>query len=124
MYEGKSESLSNAMQSGDYQGSISQVVFTSTHLSMRYSENQKEGGAEIVHIVYDIADKGLKVFSGVTVDDDFEIYYQHPVASYKDQFFSVLHSYSLQDKTIARLDLIGNLNTINPIIMSYKYAGN
>lgn len=123
-YKGSPESLSREIQSGDYQGNISQVAFTSANLSMRYTEYQKEGGAEVVHIVYDITDKGLKVFSGVTVEDDFEIYYQHPIASYKDQFFSVLHPYSLQAKTIERIGNIGDVQMANPVIMSFKYSEN
>lgn len=122
MHEANSEALSREIQNGNYQGSISQVVFTPTHLSMRYSESQKGGGTEVVNIVYNIANKELKVFSGVTVDEDFEIYYQHPIASDKDRFFSVLHPYTLQDKTIKRLNIVGDTKAINPIIMSFKYS--
>ncbi len=112
--------ISTRRKEGEYQGDIMNVIFTSTHLTLRYIEHER-GKSDLLNLVYDKKNKGLMAFSGSDFDSSFKMYYKHPKASYGNYFFSVLHPYTLQDKIIKKLGISGNVESANPVIMRFQY---
>lgn len=107
--------INRDIKNGSYRGSIERITFTSSHLALRYSYSDIMG-----YILYDKNNEKLKVFSG-NMSDKFELYYPHPHTAHKDKFYSVLYPFMLLDGMIERLGIKGDIESANPVIMSFKY---
>ena len=113
--EGSSTSLMQDFENGNYRGSIREISFTSSHLSILYSDS-----GVLLNILYDKVNGVKKVFSGNMVDD-FDLYYNHPKTAHKEYFYTILYPYTLLERMIERLGMKGDIESYNPIIMRFKY---
>ncbi len=113
--EGSAGVLMKDYEDGNYRGDLRDISFTSSHLTLTYPDDHT-----VVNIVYDKDNGGLKVFS-LNDLDDFGLFYKHPNTAHKDKFYSALYPYSLPGEFVDKLDIKGEVESANPVIMSFKY---
>lgn len=53
--------------------------------------------------------------------DEFNLYYQHPVASDSTSFYSVIYPSSLWESALNKFSFAGDVEGLNPVIMRFGY---
>ena len=106
----------NIYDGKNFQGNISNVCFTPDHLTFQYSHK-----AQIASVVYSLKHQTIKNFK-TNVLDGFNLYYHHPIATDSAFFYSIIYPALLWDSALEKLDLTGDKEIINPVIMKYQYC--